>query len=422
MRTRAEAIMIRNRRTRRGVSLTEVLVALFIMALGMIALLTLFPLGAMQIGQALKDDRTAQTADQADGYLRMYWRTVHAERIANGGQPGDPFVWAFDDPNLLNQVPTTSPGVSLSTYLPAYRIMPPPPSPPFPQTPPLPISPTSLIADKWVNPPPAGLTAVTDPSFYVNPGKRTPNGPSYAVLVDPLGVLARQGGQPDQFWVTPPGTQLVIPRRSLFPAPQPAPPMLPVPMNNILAFQTCVLTDDMTYGTNGESQLSRQGRYTWAALLQRPRNEDPATATMTVMVFDGRPPLLAAPGDEAVVTPDVPFGVGDRSLTITIPARSPDQAALVRRGGWILDGTIFNFTTTGGIRNAQFYRIVGVTEIGTTATGGTQYTIDLETPIQGPVPPVAAPGAVPPSQFYLFAGLSEVFQRPVLQPDASYQP
>jgi Tfp pilus assembly protein PilV len=44
-------------RTRRaGLSRVEVLVAMFIMALGMIALLTLFPLGALQMGQALKDD------------------------------------------------------------------------------------------------------------------------------------------------------------------------------------------------------------------------------------------------------------------------------------------------------------------------------------------------------------------------------
>ena len=59
---------------RAGSSLTEVLVALFVMAAGMTALLTLFPLGAMQISQSLKDDRTAQTAAQADAMMRTYWR------------------------------------------------------------------------------------------------------------------------------------------------------------------------------------------------------------------------------------------------------------------------------------------------------------------------------------------------------------
>jgi hypothetical protein len=51
---------------RPGITLIEVLVAIFIMGIGMITLLTLFPLGALNIASALKDDRTSQAAANAD--------------------------------------------------------------------------------------------------------------------------------------------------------------------------------------------------------------------------------------------------------------------------------------------------------------------------------------------------------------------
>jgi hypothetical protein len=46
--------------------MVEVLMAMFIMAIGMMALLTLFPLGAVSMAQALKDDRCASTASMAE--------------------------------------------------------------------------------------------------------------------------------------------------------------------------------------------------------------------------------------------------------------------------------------------------------------------------------------------------------------------
>jgi hypothetical protein len=53
--------------TRRpAVTLLEVLVSLFIMAIGMLALLALFPLGAVTMGRALQDDRVASTASMAE--------------------------------------------------------------------------------------------------------------------------------------------------------------------------------------------------------------------------------------------------------------------------------------------------------------------------------------------------------------------
>ncbi len=69
---------------RPGLTLTEALVAMFVAALGMISLLTLFPLGALQMGQALKDSRTAEAARQADSLMRNYWR----DAVEKGNDPG----------------------------------------------------------------------------------------------------------------------------------------------------------------------------------------------------------------------------------------------------------------------------------------------------------------------------------------------
>jgi prepilin-type N-terminal cleavage/methylation domain-containing protein len=55
------------RPSRPGVTLVEVMVTIFIMGLGMLALLTLFPVGALSIARALKDDRAANAAVNADG-------------------------------------------------------------------------------------------------------------------------------------------------------------------------------------------------------------------------------------------------------------------------------------------------------------------------------------------------------------------
>src|SRR2546421_11874148 len=61
-----------NRRS--GTTLVEVLMAIFIMGIGLMALLTLFPMGALQMAQALKDQRAAEEAASAIGSLRASWK------------------------------------------------------------------------------------------------------------------------------------------------------------------------------------------------------------------------------------------------------------------------------------------------------------------------------------------------------------
>jgi prepilin-type N-terminal cleavage/methylation domain-containing protein len=51
---------------RRGLTLIEVLVAIFILGVGLLAILVLFPLGALNMARALKDDRCGVIAANAD--------------------------------------------------------------------------------------------------------------------------------------------------------------------------------------------------------------------------------------------------------------------------------------------------------------------------------------------------------------------
>ncbi|HWG42214.1 MAG TPA: prepilin-type N-terminal cleavage/methylation domain-containing protein [Gemmataceae bacterium] len=82
--------------TRRpAVTLIEVLVAMFIMAIGMLALLTLFPLGAVSMAQALKDDRCASTAAMAENVATAM--NIRHDASVAGGFAGSTMV--FVDPN-----------------------------------------------------------------------------------------------------------------------------------------------------------------------------------------------------------------------------------------------------------------------------------------------------------------------------------
>lgn len=53
---------------RPGMTLVEVLVAIFVAGIGMLGLLVLFPLGALSMAQAIRDDRAGQAAQQAAAF------------------------------------------------------------------------------------------------------------------------------------------------------------------------------------------------------------------------------------------------------------------------------------------------------------------------------------------------------------------
>jgi prepilin-type N-terminal cleavage/methylation domain-containing protein len=88
---------------RAGFTLMEVLVTLAILSFGILAILTLFPLAASQMAIAVREDRSAQAAAAADGYMRAYWKTQIVEQ--NGG--GESFFTALDSANGMTAANST---------------------------------------------------------------------------------------------------------------------------------------------------------------------------------------------------------------------------------------------------------------------------------------------------------------------------
>ena len=97
---------------RSAATLVEVLVAIFVTAIGLLALLALFPLGALTMAQAIKDDRTAHAAGNAAavGESLPQWG---ASGFATVGVRSDPLIYDPTmppfDPNVpgsgRNQIP-----------------------------------------------------------------------------------------------------------------------------------------------------------------------------------------------------------------------------------------------------------------------------------------------------------------------------
>jgi Tfp pilus assembly protein PilV len=112
---------------RPGITLVEVLVAIFIMGIGMIALLTLFPLGALNIARALKDDRAAQAAANADAYAAAL-RLRHDANVVSAFNNQNAAAWQsitapsapiYVDP-LYNRLGAGSLGGTIQRVTPAY--------------------------------------------------------------------------------------------------------------------------------------------------------------------------------------------------------------------------------------------------------------------------------------------------------------
>ncbi len=310
---------------RPGLSLTEVLVALFVMALGIISLMTLFPLGAVQMGQALRDDRSGQTASQADGITRLWWQTLVVE------QPGaeDEIFTAMDTPD-----PAVAP--TLVKKLPPYD-----------------------------------------------------NNPSYPAFLDPMGWQARTGvprpavGPRD--WIT--GVPGSLPRRSARPLLTAGVPdfqrtVRACSMMDDITFKEDGTPDTLSGSTGG---VVREGAYNWCAVLQRPNNANRYVADFKVLVFHtkglygGHAPGSAPAGSETIYSGAALANANQGSTQIGLNV--PIANLPLRSGSWILDGSdvLDNTSPLKPVigKVANFYRIQSITELSATST-----ILELDTPLK----------------------------------------
>ncbi len=311
---------------RRAVTLVEVLIAIFLMGIGLMAILSLFPLGASQMAQALKDQRCAEAGTNAAALARVLWRqtcdddpntgsskfTVTRMAVVNGQQPAVPvqypfsnqlFVAALDDPSYVP--PPSKPPLTAPDYTSNAPLV------PDPNLPNDPAAPTSYLSAMPIVP----RTGAPNPTPL---GPTNPPGPSYPVFVDPIGWQANavnqnsaNGTRQHQAWLpTVPvqtnGSQINngvrtwrIPRRTLYvrdtsvpstgPNTQPWIPLgsagtarvnnNPTPEAVALGspqriFRLFSLMDDMTFNYNGTPDLDGDPRTAEAATAASTRKLD----------------------------------------------------------------------------------------------------------------------------------------------------
>lgn len=355
-------------RHRSAATLVEVLVAIFVTAIGLLALLALFPLGALTMAQAIKDDRTAHAAANA--------RAI-AATLTQLDKDG---VLLLESSGIRNDRFLVDASVPV----------------PAPQS-----NDTFLTPNTVLNGTPGTGYYQTAPGGILPPAHS--DLPSYPIYVDPAGFRAYSGVLGAKDWVCAvPG---VLPRRTLslmHPSVAPANQIA----NTINWF---TLLDDMNFvrDRNPASQpflglpcppggtVERDGRYSWAYLLRRPRSVDRTVVDMSVVVYSQRPLALnftGAPqplGETAYLTPKPIFAPmfrdtltanrrGDNIVSITWP-NGVEKPAL-RKGGWILDASVERLgapNPLNGFGHAFFYRVVGLTDTGTNSMD-----LELQTPLR----------------------------------------
>ena len=248
---------------RLGFTLVEVLVAIFIMAIGLLALLTLFPLGALRMATALQDERAASSANAGANICDAF------------GMRQDPL---FDPPGGVPSLFLTPPtpgfqfasqsGGGMPIYVDPWGVA----------TSPNPLVPTPLGASPTTIPVTPGITRVVPSVIHGMPFTTTN-----------------------------------------------AAPWTPVP--SAIGARYFTLPDDMTFLTNGlpdtgtppgSTAITRAGRYTWAYLLKRPQPGYPSSPVdLTVVVYAGR--TTALPSGEATY---VATGLSNTtSVVLTSPRR-----------------------------------------------------------------------------------------------------
>jgi hypothetical protein len=278
---------------RSGATLVEVLVAIFVTSIGLLGMLALFPLGVLNMARALQEERAAEACANAIAVAKVIGRD------SNG--------------NVID----LRKDVTVTPYLTA------PPNPLVP-----------------------GNAATVLPTRAA--------GPSYPVLVDPVGVY-NYGGTLLGTWVgrtstTDPAT---VPRVNPWPATGPY-------GSFVQAIQACSLLDDLTFGSpfdgtphpSGSSLIQRDERYSWAYLVRKPSiAAPPEIVDLSVVVYNGRQ-LQSGTGiaDEAnyqaiLTAPNL--------ISLTWSGQKPS----IRKGGWVLDATVASDPPRG-----YFYRVTNVTD------------------------------------------------------------
>ncbi len=400
----------------------EVLVAIFVMAIGLMALLALFPLGVLRMGKAIQDERTAETAQQAS--------LIGASKN-----------FRFDPYYFPRGVHKTNPNdIKQYDYF------------------------NNPEKADWVNR--LGVQPESDPFNYNPPYVQDahPQGPSFPIMLDPIGFMTTFGLTPGQAWVgaTKPKSNYNLARVTLdFFDFKKYPSVNPSDTPSRSGYEWFVMRDELFFDSEfdptaplpkypGKARLvnttplliERDIRYTYAYMLQRPRNADKSVVNMTVMVFNQRPlsltgnlslneTLFASQKAPTFTKYDLDSLFDRNTNCIYLPYKLPEDRPNIRPGEWLFDCTVeraHNLNlgepllpqqpTPWALPHGKFHRIVAVDDEPfppdpTIASLKCQVEEKLLRSRIGELNPIALPSTleVYAGQVLYFEGLVEVFDK-----------
>ena len=319
---------------RSGTTLVEVLVAIFVMGIGLIALLTLFPIGMLRMARAIHDDRCAASFQNAQANAVIFDVSNDADVVSDASDP-------------------------YSGILPAAN------------------------PDFFRNPFPKNTTTGLDHLFPADD-----YGESYPILVDPIGYYNLSNAP--RHWVggylpAPSATQPIggLRRRPAAFARNglaATPANLPAITLNI--YRSFTLWDDLAFeramsgttppGTPQSTTLAapfapiRDTRFSWGYTLQRPQTRDRSIVDCSVVIFDNRSLSISTTGNgslsELVYQNTTFFNPVNNTVSFEYTSGTVPPPPL-RPNDWLLDVTPYNLNATAAGAHCYWYRVVAAEDL-----------------------------------------------------------
>jgi hypothetical protein len=364
---------------RPGITLLEVLSAIFITGIGLISLLTLFPLGALKMAEALKDDRTAQAG-------------VNGQAIANAaGMRNDPLIQQA----MMGQTMWSATGTQ----------QPMPTSPDGPGWP--------VLVD------PIGQYAYSLPPNYPA-GNNWQNwvGGDFTMALIPRVTGAWLQNSPPTL-TAPPNAQAILRWCSV---------QDDLYFVNDGPYQG-LASDPPSWAQGGGLGVQRNLLCSYAWMLRMPRAGAPNVVDVSVLVFSGRSLDLVGFGTQETEYPAVfppnanGTGVTPNPNTVFLyPPTGTTEPPAVRKGQWILDASNAIVPIPGAppppapqlalvSSHGYFYRVVSVSDPILDPSNGKYYvSVEVQTPLRGwPDPNIPNPNTISSQTVVIFDNLVEVF-------------
>jgi len=398
-------------RRRPGVTLMEVLIAIMILAIGMIAIMALFPIGAVNMARAITQDRATVHGVNSDSMFRYYWAQAWSDRAGGIRASSDEAYLYSQEPMIaLLQNHATYGQVKLTDSQPGFPVL----VDPVGWQTNIPGTPNQYFVAGLANLP--MRTTLRRCFAFAGPYPVPPYKPYYAPQDQPPAPLGI-------------GPQLGPAQQALLaPAPVP-PPVPPYPPDIKSVIRLTTMLDDLTLAGANDSvnavpqfmqgepatpaaQIERGGRYNVSWLIQRPRNDKPDEVVVKVLVYAGRSPT-DTPSPEtayALVAPALP---GQKLIQLDVTGQAMPN---LRRGAWIalcrpipvLD-PITGQPAGTTYPSIEFYRVAGINDETPNVLG-----VETESAIkaEGPPPPIGLYGGPgQPVVAVVFENLTEVFER-----------